>query len=173
MTTIVVLADCHIHPDGGPDWTGATLAAFAGADLILTLGDMGEAVGLEPLAAIAPVQGVMGVDDQPGAHVEGRTRLLTIDGVAIGCVFDPVAEALASSKEPLKLASPEARRLILGGAADVLLWASTHVPDVGRQDGVLTVNPGSATLPDGGSAASFARLTVAGGAVSAEIMSLS
>jgi putative phosphoesterase len=172
VTNIVVLADCHIHPGGGPNWADATLAALAGADLILTLGDMGEAVGLEPLAAIAPVQGVMGADDQPGSYVQGRTRLVEVGDVKIACVFDPVAEGLASSKEPLKLASPEARATVIGGEADVLLWASTHVPDVGHQDGVLTVNPGSATLPDKGSAASFARLTVAAGKVSAEIVNL-
>jgi predicted phosphodiesterase len=72
----------------------------------------------------------------------------------------------------LALADVDVRSQILGGATDVLLWASTHVPEIGRQDGVLTVNPGSATLPDKGSAASFARLTLEGGQVSAEIVSL-
>lgn len=172
VPNIVVLADCHIHPGGGPDWTETALAAFAGADLILTLGDMGEAVGLERLAAIAPVEGVMGADDQPSLHIEGRTRLLTIDGAAIALVFDPVAEGLATSSAPLALASAEDRMRKLGGAADVLLWASTHVPEVGRQDGVLTVNPGSATLPDQGSVPSFARLSVVDGQVSAKIVSL-
>ncbi|HEY1881133.1 MAG TPA: metallophosphoesterase family protein [Caulobacteraceae bacterium] len=172
MMKIVVLADCHIHPGNGPNWTDAALAAFAGADLILTLGDMGEAAGLEPLAGIARVQGVRGGDDQASPYTEGRTQRLTIDGVAIGMAFDPVAEGLATSGAPLALASAETRAQIPGGGAEVLLWASTHFPEIGRQDGVLTVNPGSATLPDKGSAASFARLTVADGKVGAEIVSL-
>jgi putative phosphoesterase len=172
VTKIVVLADCHVHPGGGPNWTEAALAAFAGADLILTLGDMGEAVGLEALAAIASVQGVRGADDQASPYVDGRTRRLTIGDVAIGMVFDPVAEGLATASAPLALADADVRSQILGGATDVLLWASTHVPEIGRQDGVLTVNPGSATLPEKGSAAGFARLAVADGMVSAEIVVL-
>lgn len=172
MTQIIVLADCHIHPARGPNWTEATLAAFGGADLILTLGDMGEAAGIEALTAIAPVKGVRGADDQASPHVEGRTRRISVEGVAIGMMFDPVAEGLATAKAPLTLASAEVRAGIVGGPAEVLLWASTHVPEIGRQDGVLTVNPGSATLPDNGFAPSFARLTVDGDQVSAEIISL-
>jgi putative phosphoesterase len=172
VTTIIVLADCHIHPGGGPSWSEAALAAFSGADLFLTLGDMGEASGLEALAALAPVKGVLGEDDQPSRFADGRIRLVEVDGVGIACVFNPVAEGLAISKDPLQLASPAARVAKLGAAADVLLWASTHVPDLGRHDGLLTVNPGSATYPDGGTAASFARLTVDAGEAKAEIVGL-
>lgn len=172
MTRIAVLADCHIHPGGGSDWNESILAALAGVDLIVTLGDMGEAIGLERLAEIAPVKGVMGADDQQSPHTQGRSRLLSIDGVSIALVFDPVAEGLATSKDPLQLVSPQARAAKLGGEADVLLWASTHVPDIGRENGVLTLNPGSATLPDGGAAPSFGRLTVANGQTVPEIVSL-
>jgi hypothetical protein len=39
---IVVLGDCHIHPAKGVDWPLLALDAFKGADLFVTLGDMGE-----------------------------------------------------------------------------------------------------------------------------------
>ncbi len=131
---------------------------------------MGEASGLEALAKIAPVQGVVGADDQPSPYTDGRVRVIHADGLAIGCVFDPVAAGLATGTDPLTLAGSAEVERILGAAPDVLLWASTHVPSVGRNGAVLLVNPGSATLPAEGSAASFARLTIAGGGVSAEIV---
>ena len=81
--SIVVLADCHIHPGDGIAWPATALAAFAGADLIITLGDMGEASGLAALAAIAPVLGVRGADDQDNPYISGTVRLLDAGGVAI------------------------------------------------------------------------------------------
>jgi predicted phosphodiesterase len=53
-----------------------------------------------------------------------------------------------------------------------LLWASTHAPSIERIDGRLQLNPGSATLPGKNAPASFARLTLAAGAIAGEIVSL-
>jgi putative phosphoesterase len=170
--SIIVLADCHIHPADGIAWPPSALAAFAGADLIITLGDMGEAVGIAALAAIAPVVGVRGADDEDNPYASGKTRLVEAGGVAIGCVFDPVAAGLASAVDPLTLAPDPDIERIFGGPVDVLLWASTHVPSVERVGGRLAVNPGSATLPDKGAAASYARLTIDGGLAGATIASL-
>ncbi len=167
--SIVVLADCHIHPSNGISWPPAALAAFGGADLIITLGDMGEASGLTALAAIAPVVGVIGADDEENPYASGKTRLVEAGGLAIGCVFDPVAAGLASAADPLTLASDPDLERILGRRPAVLLWASTHVPSIDRRDGVLAVNPGSATLPDKGSRASYARLTIGAGTADAQI----
>ncbi|MGH7023713.1 MAG: metallophosphoesterase family protein [Caulobacteraceae bacterium] len=170
--SIVVLADCHIHPGGGIDWPAVALEAFKGADFIVTLGDMGEAGGLETLAKIAPVAGVLGADDAPSPYTDGKVRVLDIGGVAIGCVFDPLEAGLASAKDPFAPAPEATLKAVLGVKPDVLLWASTHVPSVARIGGLLAVNPGSATLPDKGSAASFARLTIKDGAAAAEIVAV-
>ena len=62
--TLIVLADCHIHPAQGIDWPQAALDAFGDADLFVILGDMGERAGLDALATLAPIVGVRGRDDE-------------------------------------------------------------------------------------------------------------
>ena len=172
MARIAVLADCHIHPGGGINWPQPALEALAGADLIVTLGDMGEASGLDALAVIAPVKGVVGEDDQPSPHAEGKVRRPEIEGVGVVCVFDPAEAGLAISKSPLTLAADEAVDRLAGGRADVILWASTHVPSIDHAGRRLLINPGSVTLPDKGSPPGFAWLTIDDGRPSAEIVSL-
>jgi putative phosphoesterase len=170
--TIVAVADCHIHPSGGVTWTDDALNAFMGADLIITLGDIGEAIGLEVLAKIAPLVGVRGADDADDSRIGVKTRVLEVQGVRIGCMFDPVESGLAKMKDPLTGLSNAAGADAFGGPVDVLLWASTHKPSVERADDQLRVNPGSPTLPDGGAARTFARLTFADGSVDARIIAI-
>jgi putative phosphoesterase len=169
---IVVLADCHIHPAKGIDWPRAALDAFKGADLFITLGDMGERVGLDALAGLAPVIGVVGRDDEGDPRTAARLRVLEAGGVRIGCVFDPLECGAALQIEPPIWAPAENLLALFGGPVDALLWASTHAPSIERVDGRLQLNPGSATLPSKNAPASFARLTLAAGAIEGEIVSL-
>jgi putative phosphoesterase len=173
--TIAVLADCHIHPGGGIAWPAAALARLKGVDLIITLGDMGESVGLDALETIAPVVGVKGQDDQDDPRCVPAARLVQAGGLRIGCVFDPVEHGLAAGKAPFVPAkgAAEAEERLFGGPVDVLLTASTHVPAVQDHAGRLIVDPGSVTLPTGretGAPGTFARLTLAGGKALAEIV---
>lgn len=175
VRSIAVLADCHIHPGGGPDWTPAILAALQGAQLIVTLGDMGESAGLDRLEAIAPVLGVRGRDDADDPRTAELIRLVEVGGLALGCVFDPVAAGLARSADPFEPQEDwlELMEELFDRRVDALLYASTHKPSVSEADGVLVVNPGSATLPDGmeaGAPGAFARLDLASGAVAAAIL---
>lgn len=172
--TVAVLADCHIHPGGGPDWTPAVLDALAGCDLIVTLGDMGESAGLDRLAQIAPVVGVAGADDQPDPRTSPRIRRLEIGGVTVGCVFDAKAAGLATSAHPFEPAAdfPGALARVFGGPVSGLLFASTHRPAKAEVAGVWAVNPGSALLPDDGAKPAFARLTLEAGRLRPEIVTL-
>lgn len=175
VQTIAVLADCHIHPGGGPDWSPQILAALDGVDLILTLGDMGESAGLDRLARIAPVLGVRGRDDADDERAAELIRLVEVGGLALGCVFDPVGAGLATAADPFAPAEDwrELIEALFDRPIDALLYASTHKPAIAEADGVLTVNPGSATLPDGmedGAPGTFARLDLGGGGVEAEIV---
>src|ERR1700750_1566242 len=91
-TNIAVLADCHIH-EGGPQFPPELFPRLQGADLIVTLGDVGDRSGLDQLEQIAPVIGVRGRDDAD----ELRTRselMLGGGGYRIGCVFDSRAAGL-------------------------------------------------------------------------------
>lgn len=168
--TLIVLADCHIHPAQGIDWPQAAIDAFAGADLFVTLGDMGERTGLDALARFAPVIGVQGRDDEDDPRTATRLRVLEVAGLHLGCVFDPVESGAALQVDPLACASSQTLESLFGSRLDALLWASTHVPSLDRTVGRLEVNPGSATLPGKGASASFARLTVANGVIDAEIV---
>ena len=175
--TIAVLADCHIHPDAGIDWPPSVAQALAGAELIVTLGDMGETRGLEALAAVAPVIGVMGEDDGADPRTAPVARVLEVSGVRIGCVFDPMARGLATNKEPLVAIDDDgaARAGLFGGPVDVVLYASTHDPEICAYESALWVNPGSLTLPNGkdrGARGAFAWLTIDAGAAKARIARL-
>jgi predicted phosphodiesterase len=60
---IGLIADAHCHAPDAQDLPGAVLDAFRGVELILALGDMGEASVLDRLEAVAAVQGTRGLDD--------------------------------------------------------------------------------------------------------------
>jgi putative phosphoesterase len=169
-----ILGDCHIHSDKGLDWPSAVLRAISGSDLIVTLGDMGEAYGLDRLATIAPVIGVRGRDDAEDARTTAALRALQLGELRIGCVFDPTDYGLASNADPFTpLAGWTATASALfGGPIQVLLHASTHRANVAELDGILIVNPGSAVLPADGAAVSFALLKVGDGKAEAEIVAV-
>ncbi len=148
---VIVVADCHIHPGGGPSWPDAALEAFREADLFITLGDMGASTGLDALQAIAPVVGVRGEDDEDDERTRPAARVVQFAGQRLGCVFDPLAHGLAEGKTPLAWAPGAAAAIerTFGGPVDALLYASTHAPACEAIDGRRVLNPGSVTLPAG------------------------
>jgi Predicted phosphoesterase len=163
---VAVLADCHIHPGGGPGFPPALFHALAGVDLIVTLGDMGEAAGLDQLAAIAPVVGVRGADDSDDPRTANAALVLRTRGMDIGCVFDPVAVGLAVSADPFAPASDfnAAAVRVFGRPVQMLLFASTHKAADGKfGDAGVALNPGSAVLPVAGAKPSFVRMTLSDG----------
>ena len=161
-TNIAVLADCHIH-QGGAQFPAALFPRLQGADLIVTLGDMGERVGLDQLQEIAPVLGVRGVDDDDDIRTRRSVLTLDGDGYRVGCVFDAKAAGLAQDVDPFIASkdAPQVAQRLFGGKIDILLHASTHRADEARFGGGSALNPGSAVLPAGGSRPSFLRLKVA------------
>jgi putative phosphoesterase len=170
--SIVVLADCHIHPAKGIDWPRPALEVFQGTDLFVTLGDMGERAGLDVLATLAPVIGVRGRDDSDDPRTSVTSRVLQIEGLRLGCVFDPLETGVALQVNPPVWAPIEKLLQVFQGPVDAILWASTHAPSVERSGGRLHLNPGSLTLPSENGAASFATLTVTGATVEGEIVFL-
>ena len=112
---IVVLGDCHIHLAKGVDWPVLALDAFKGADLFVTLGDMGERAGLDALARLAPVIGVHGRDDEDDPRTAPTLRVLEAGGLRIGCVFDPVEAGVALQAEPPVWSPAEKLRQLFDG----------------------------------------------------------
>lgn len=105
-------------------------AAFAGCDLILHAGDVGDPAILDALGRVAPVRAIRGnVDTGPWAAALGETARVEVaagmsayvlhDLAQLG--FDPAAAGI---------------RVVLSG--------HSHRPGQSWRDGVLYVNPGSA-----------------------------
>jgi predicted phosphodiesterase len=177
-TVVAVLADCHIHPGGGPAFPSSLFEALEGVDVIVTLGDMGEAAGLDQLAEVAPVIGVRGQDDADDARTANRSLLLTSPAWTFGCIFDPVAAGLATSADPFTPVAnfDAAAREVFGRPVRVLFYASTHKPSlVGPAVAAgldFAANPGSAVLPGAGSKASFFQFVAGQEAFHGELVEL-
>lgn len=155
-----VLADCHIHPGGGPEFPAHVLAALEDAELIVTLGDMGEASGLDQLEAIAPVIAVRGEDDADDPRIVGEALLLKVGRYSFGCVFNATTAGLATASAPFAAAPDFAAvaEALFGQPVDMILHAGTHMPSSDAVGAVRLLNPGSALLPDKGSAPTMGRI---------------
>ena len=161
-TNIAVLADCHIHA-GGPQFPPALLPRLQLADLIVTLGDMGERSGLDWLQEIAPVLGVRGADDEYDVRTRRPVLVLEGEGYRLGCVFDAKAAGLAAAVDPFVPAEDAAAVVnrLFGGPVDILLHAGTHrAGEAPFGDKGWALNPGSPGLPAECARPSFLRLKV-------------
>jgi len=161
-TNVAVIADCHVRQDG-PQLPPALFPRLQGADLIVTLGDMGERSCLDQLEEVAPVLGVRGADDADDLRTGRSELVLEGEGYRIGCVFDAKAAGLATTSEPFVESdnAADACQRLFGGPVDILLHASTHKASeakFGAKGSAL--NPGSAVLPAEGAKPTFLRLKV-------------
>lgn len=162
-TDIAVLADCHIH-EGGPQFPPELFPRLQGADLIVTLGDMGERSSLDQLEEIAPVIGIRGHDDAEDLRTRRSVLVLGGAGRRIGCVFDAKAAGLSTTSDGFSETSDAAEvcQRLFGGPVDILLHASTHRSHEARFGlNGSALNPGSAVLPADGARPTFLRLKVA------------
>ncbi len=133
--------------------------ALAGVSLILHAGDVGGAAILPALAAIAPVRAVLGNVDSPAPPLEPHLRL-EAGGLWIH---------LSHGHE---LGSPSPDALLRRYPADVIVYGHTHKPLVHREGARLVVNPGAAGPRRFNLQPSVARLTIADGVATAEIVAL-
>jgi putative phosphoesterase len=171
------LADTHCHEPGAQDLPPAVLDAFRGVDLVVHLGDMGEASTLERLATVAPVIATRGQDDPPAdPRIAPGSRVIEGGGVAIGALFDLARAGLGTVDEG-RLSAPGgaspgvALARVFARSVDVVAFGGTHRPLVAHHAGVLFVNPGSPNLPDGaGVPGTVAVLALGGGVATVEIV---
>jgi putative phosphoesterase len=149
--TVGLISDTH-----GKLRPGA-VAALRGSDAIIHAGDIGDPEILAALARLAPVTAVRGnIDRGAWAASLPETAVLEIGGVLI-YVLHNIAEL------DLDPAAAGFHAVVSG---------HSHQPATREKDGVLYVNPGSAgprrfTLP-----IACGRLRVAGGRVTAELVTL-
>jgi uncharacterized protein len=134
---------------------------FAGVELILHAGDVGDSRVLDELTRIAPVDAVFGNVDDPHHPALARERSLTVGGVTIH---------LSHGHE---LGRPTPELALARYAGDVVIFGHTHrAVTVTTPDGRLALNPGAAGPRRFDLKPSVARLTIAGGRAAVEIIEI-
>lgn len=152
---IGVIADTHgvLRPD--------VHRAFASVHYILHAGDVGGDEVLDELQLIAPASAVAGNCDPPGHPCLARA----IDRLEAGLRIH-----VSHGHE---LGVPTVERLAAAYPADVIIYGHTHRPLIQRMaDGRLVLNPGAAGPRRFDIAPTVARLTIASGSASAELVAL-
>ncbi len=136
LNRIGVISDTHI-PSRAARVPQAALDAFeeAGVELILHAGDLSTLAVVGQLEAYAPVVAVQGNVEQPDVVAKlPIKRELVVGGCAIGLVH-----ILGERKHHIRNARhefPDARIVVFG---------HSHIPFIQDEDGLLLLNPGSAT----------------------------
>jgi putative phosphoesterase len=148
---IGVISDTHglLRPEA--------LDALRGSDLIIHAGDVGKPEILEPLRALAPTYVVRGNVD----HGDWAERLPMSEIVHAGDLMLYVLHNIAD----LDLDPPTAQFA-------AVIYGHSHQPAIETRDGVLYLNPGSAGPRRFSLPISLARITVAGGTLAPELITL-
>ena len=160
---IGVISDTHI-PGKASRLPAAALRLFdtEGVELILHAGDISGLAVLNQLEAYAPVEAVQGNVETPQVvRTLPITRELVVDGCAIGLVHD-----LGTRQHYVR----NARRLF--PSARVVVFGHSHIPLIEVRDGLLLLNPGSATDRRRQPHCTIALLTIVDGAPTARVVNL-
>lgn len=152
-TTIGVISDTH----GSLDERAKAVFSKYKVDKILHAGDIYNAWVVRELEEIATVIAVRGNNDQSTQKFPlGEWEVIPIEGNNIYLIHNKA-------------------KAELNPTIDVAIYGHTHMPSIEREAlfNILTVNPGSASKPRGGTPPSVAILTLNGpGDINAEIIDL-
>ena len=145
-----MISDTHL-PEAAQALWPEVLDAFAGVDAIFHGGDIHEFWVLDELQRVAPVYAARGngEDGGGGRPVQPRDArvkyawLLPLEGLWVGLThYVPVPE-----RPPNFTLARWIERYFPQRKPDVIVSGDTHVERIETVDGVLCVNPGSATYP--------------------------
>jgi len=137
--SIGVISDTHGRIPSGVS------KAFKGVDLIIHAGDIGEEAVLDKLSKIAPVAAVRGnMDFGKWTRRLPETEVIEIGQIALYVLH--IANRLDA--DPVKTGF----KAVISG--------HTHRPDVYEKNGVMFINPGSASYPKFGQPASAALILI-------------
>jgi len=135
------------------------LPALDGVSLVLHAGDVGGDEILDGLGTLAPVYAVFGNVDYPGPRLSQRI-VMDLGGLSVHVSHGH------------ELGSPTPERLLARYAADVIVFGHTHKPLVHRAGHRLVVNPGAAGPRRFNIRPSVARLTIADGRPTIQLIEL-
>ena len=124
----------------------AAIEVFKGTDLIIHAGDVGKPDILEDLQVVAPVEAVRGnMDVDNWAHKLPETKLIEVGSVLLYVIHDVYKIDIKPAKAGI----------------NAIIHGHTHKSSsIEDHNGVLFLNPGSATQPRFNSPASVALLHV-------------
>lgn len=132
---IGVISDTHI-PRRQPNVPGPMREAFQGVDLILHAGDINDWSVLRELNGIAVTTAVAGNTDTTAmGDILGYKLLLELNGFKVGITHGHLGRG-KNTPERAFHAFPQ---------ADVVIFGHSHQPLILTHNGVLLLNPGSAT----------------------------
>jgi len=141
---IGLIADTHISKDAKM-LPPHVKEAFKDVDLILHAGDINLPGVLDELETIAPVRAARGNEDWeiPEDHRLKDDHVLHIAGLNLWLThagyYPELPESLFHEKMEREF----------GNRIDIIVFGDTHVATVERFKGILVVNPGSPTVPNG------------------------
>ncbi|MCX6901761.1 MAG: metallophosphoesterase family protein [Verrucomicrobia bacterium] len=130
---IGLISDTHGHLDP------RIAVLFAGVEHILHAGDIGDESLLATLRAVAPVTAVLGNTDR-GLRDQGFRDMerRTLGGKTF---------LLLHTGRPSDLTEDVRRMIFAGGKPNMVVFGHTHHPEQIVENGVMFVNPGSASRP--------------------------
>ena len=143
---IGLISDTHLSSGKLPQ---AVINTFQGLDLILHAGDVVTLPFLRRLEAIAPVVAVHGNMDMPGIRLSlPLKRVIEAEGQRIGLIHGHrVPNPDQVLPPPLDFQAMHAYLLseFQDDRIDCIVYGHTHRAHLETYQGVLTINPGSAT----------------------------
>jgi len=167
-----LISDTHLSSGVMPQ---AIVDAFQGVDLILHAGDVVTLPMLRHLEAIAPVSAVQGNMDMPGVRLNLPVKtVIEAEGYQIGLIHGHgVPNPNQVLAPPLNL--PAMHNYLLSEfqdeEVDCIVYGHTHQAHLESYQGVLIINPGSATRGKDGQA-TVGTLTVGREGIRGEIIQL-
>jgi putative phosphoesterase len=132
--------------------------ALSGVSVILHAGDVGGNQVLRRLRDIAPVQAVYGNVDDPADPLLSASVVLTVGGLTVHVSHGH------------ELGSPTPERMLRAYSGDILVFGHTHRAVIERAGSRLVVNPGAAGPKRFNLRPSVARLAIANGTATADIV---
>jgi putative phosphoesterase len=148
---IGVISDTHGH------MPAATSKAFDNVDFIIHAGDIGDENILDKLTKIAPVVAVRGnMDFGPWADRLPEKEIIEVGHMTLTVIH--IVNRLDAGPEKHGI------RAVISG--------HTHRPAVYANNGVIYINPGSASYPKSGQTASAALIQIRGDRLDAQIIHL-
>lgn len=152
---IGLISDTHI-PSMGKEPPAQVARAFEGVDLILHAGHVYASSCIDWLERIAPVKTSDSWMEGRGEGLlrSGRIEVLELEGHYVGLVHelilvsmgDEVLPGSIDRKFPRGVSFAKTLHDLFGKPVDIVVFGQTHEAMVETHDGVLLVNPGSATV---------------------------